>query len=140
MSGSLNRAIICGRLGGDPELRYTQSHTAVATFSVATTEHSKDRDGNAREQTEWHRIVAWSKLGENCAKFLAKGREVLVEGKLQTRSWDDKQSGTKKFTTEIVATNVQFLGSSGQSDGGGSRRSNDDEGDDYQPTSDDIPF
>lgn len=109
MAGSLNRVMIIGNLGQDPELRYTSNQTPVATFSVATTDYRNSPDGQRQEITEWHRIVVWSKQAENCAKYLAKGRTVFIEGRLQTRSWDDKQSGQKRYTTEIVAQNVQFL-------------------------------
>ena len=114
MAGSLNRVMIIGNLGQDPELRYTPNQNAVATFNVATTDHRTSADGQRQEITEWHRVVVWNKVAENCAKYLAKGRTVFVEGKLQTRSWDDKQSGQKRYTTEIVAQNVQFLSSPGQ--------------------------
>ncbi len=109
MAGSLNRVMVIGNLGQDPELRYTSNQTPVATFSVATTDYRNTPDGQRQEITEWHRIVVWSKQAENCAKYLAKGRTVFVEGRLQTRSWDDKQSGQKRYTTEIVAQNIQFL-------------------------------
>lgn len=102
-----------GRLGQDPELRYTANQTPVATFSVATTEF-RGRDGQRQEQTEWHRVVVWSKQAENCAKYLSKGRPVFVEGRLQTRAWDDK-NGQKRYTTEIIATNVQFISAGQQS-------------------------
>ncbi len=106
---SLNRVTVMGNLGQDPELRYTQSQTPVCTFSVATTDYRTGQDGQKIEQTEWHRIVVWGKMGENCSKYLAKGRSVLVEGKLQTRNWEDKQ-GQKRYVTEVVAQNVQFVG------------------------------
>ncbi len=109
MAGSLNRVMIIGNLGQDPELRYTANQTPVATFSVATTDFRTGADGQRQDVTEWHRVVVWSKAAENCAKYLAKGRTVFIEGKLQTRQWDDKQSGQKRYTTEIVAQNVQFL-------------------------------
>lgn len=109
---SVNKVIIIGNLGQDPELRYTPTGTAVCTLNVATTEVRTD-NGNRQEKTEWHRIVVWSKQAENCAKYLAKGRTVFVEGRLQTRSWDDQQSGQKRYATEIVAQNVQFIGGAG---------------------------
>lgn len=109
MAGSLNRVMIIGNLGQDPELRYTTNQTPVATFSVATTDYRNTPDGQRQEITEWHRVVVWSKQAENCAKYLAKGRTVYIEGRLQTRTWDDKQTGQKRYTTEIVAQNVQFL-------------------------------
>lgn len=106
---SMNRVTILGNLGQDPELRYTQSQTPVCTLNVATTDYRTGQDGQRQEFTEWHRVVVWSKAAENCAKYLAKGRTVLVEGRLQTRSWEDKQ-GQKRYMTEIVAQNVQFIG------------------------------
>lgn len=106
---SLNRVMVLGNLGQDPELRYTANQTPVVTLNVATTDVRTDRDGQKQESTEWHRIVVWGKQAENCAKYLAKGRSVFVEGRLQTRSWDDK-TGQKRYTTEIVAQMVQFLG------------------------------
>ncbi len=104
----MNKVIVMGRLGADPEMRYTPNQTAVATLRVATTE-SWTKDGQRQEQTEWHRIIVWGRQAENCSKYLSKGRQVLVEGRLQTRAWDDK-SGQKRYTTEIVASNVQFVG------------------------------
>ncbi|MCH2535148.1 MAG: single-stranded DNA-binding protein [Bdellovibrionales bacterium] len=109
MSG-INKAIIIGRLGADPEVRQVSSGNSVATLSVATSEKWTDRDGQAQERTEWHRVIAWGKLAEICGKFLAKGRQVYVEGRIQTRQWEDSQ-GQKRYTTEIVANTVQFLGS-----------------------------
>jgi single-strand DNA-binding protein len=117
---SLNRVFIIGNLGKDPELRYTQNQNAVATFSVATTDTRTGADGQRQEQTEWHNIVVWGKTAENCSKYLAKGRSVLVEGRLQTRSWEDK-NGQKRYTTEIVANNVTFLGSRNDRDAGAGR-------------------
>lgn len=108
---SLNRVLIMGNLGQDPELRYTQNQTPVVTLNVATTE-SWNKDGQRQEQTEWHRVIVWSKQAENCARYLSKGRSVFIEGKLQTRSWDDK-NGQKRYTTEIVASAVQFLPNAG---------------------------
>ena len=111
---SMNRVVIMGNLGQDPELRYTQSQTPVCTLSVATTDHRTGADGQRQEQTEWHRVVVWSKQAENCAKYLAKGRSVLVEGRLATRSWEDQKTGQKRYVTEIIANNVQFIGGSAQ--------------------------
>lgn len=108
MAGSLNKAIIIGNLGRDPEVRYTQSGQAVCNFSVATNERWRDKGGNDQEQTEWHRVVTWGKLAEICGEHLGKGRMVYVEGRLQTREWSDRQ-GEKRYTTEIVAREVQFL-------------------------------
>ncbi len=107
-----------GNLGQDPELRYTQNQTAVCSLNIATTEFRMGQDGQRQEMTEWHRVVVWGKQAENASKYLAKGRGVFVEGKLQTRSWED-QNGQKRFTTEIVANNVQFLPQGGNNSGGG---------------------
>lgn len=109
MSASVNKVILIGNLGAKPELRYTAGRTPVCNLSLATNESWRDARGNLQERTEWHRIVCW-KQAENHAKFLDKGRQVFIEGKLQTRSWDDQKSGTKRYTTEIVALSVQYLG------------------------------
>jgi single-strand DNA-binding protein len=155
---SLNRVFIMGNLGQDPELRYTPSQTPVVTMSVATTD-VRSVDGQKQEQTEWHRVVVWGKQAENCAKYLKKGRTVFVEGKMQTRTWEDKNGGGKRYTTEVIANNVRFVG------GGASRSEHDNTGhaagyaggggDDYAPSTgsfdagfggpstpslDDIPF
>lgn len=114
MSG-INKVIIIGRLGNDPEVKAISPTQTVAKLSVATSENWNDRDGNKQERTEWHRIVVWGKLAELCGKYLSKGRQVYVEGRLQTRSWDDPQ-GQKKYTTEIIANNIQFLGAVGAQD------------------------
>lgn len=140
----INKAILIGRLGSDPEVRYTPSGVAVANFNIATSEEWKDKDsGEKKERTEWHRIVAWSKLGEICGEYLAKGRQVYIEGRIQTRSWEDRD-GNKRYTTEIVATDVQFLG--GRDAGAGTRAASGASGSDFQgspiqgPEDDDIPF
>lgn len=106
---SVNKVIILGRLGQDPELKYTPTGSAVCNFSLATTENWTDKSGQKQEKTEWHRIVVWGKLAELCNQYLAKGRQAFLEGRLQTRSWDDKE-GNKRYTTEILATTVQFIG------------------------------
>jgi len=106
---SVNKVILIGNLGQDPELRYTQSGKAVTTFSIATNERFRTRDDEFRERTEWHRIVAWEGTAERCARYLSKGNGCYVEGRLQTREWEDKE-GVKRRTTEVVAQNVQFLG------------------------------
>ncbi|MBI2368997.1 MAG: single-stranded DNA-binding protein [Deltaproteobacteria bacterium] len=111
---SVNKVILIGRLGADPEVRYTSSGTAVANFNLATNETWVNKNGERQERTEWHRIVAWGKLGEICREHLAKGKQVYIEGRLQTRSWDDRD-GNKRHTTEIVATNMVMLGSPGES-------------------------
>jgi single-strand DNA-binding protein len=115
MAGSVNKAIVIGNLGKDPEVRFTPGGQAVANFSVATNESWKDKNGQAQERTEWHRIVVWGKLAELCGEYLKKGRSAYVEGRLQTREWTDKE-GKKNYTTEIVANQVVFLGGR---DGGG---------------------
>jgi single-strand DNA-binding protein len=115
---SVNKVILVGNLGKDPELRYTASGTAVANFSLATTERFKDRDGNSQEKTEWHNIVAWRQLAEICGKYLTKGRQVYIEGKIQTRSYEDRD-GNKRYVTEIVADQMQMLGRAGDDNSGG---------------------
>lgn len=108
MSG-VNKVIIVGRLGNDPEIKHTQNGQTVARLSVATSENWTDKSGQKQERTEWHRIVVWGKLADLCGKYLSKGRQVYLEGRLQTRSWEDP-NGQKKYSTEIVANTVQFLG------------------------------
>jgi single-strand DNA-binding protein len=119
---SLNKVTLIGNLGRDPELSYTPSGIAVAKFSIATNERWKDDGGNIQERVEWHNIVAWRKLAEICGQYLKKGSKCYIEGKLQTRSWDDKNTGTKRYMTEIVADDLIMLdsrGASGDSMGGG---------------------
>ena len=108
MAGSLNKAILIGRLGKDPEMRFTPSGRAVTNFTMATSDYWMDQNNERQERTEWHRIVAWGKLAETCAKILAKGKLVYIEGRLQTRAWDDRD-GNKRYTTEIVANAMQIL-------------------------------
>ena len=143
MVGSVNKVIVLGNLGANPELKYLPSGQAVCEMRVATTETYRDRNEQPQERTEWHRIVVWGKTAENCAKYLQKGRQVYVEGRLQTRSWDDKE-GQKRYMTEIVANEVQFLssgrdggggGGGGGAGGGGGRRGG---GDDGPPPPDDF--
>jgi single-strand DNA-binding protein len=114
MAGSYNKVILIGRLGRDPELRYTPSGTPVVNFPLATSETFIDKDGNRQEKTEWHRVVVWSKQAESVANYLSKGRLALVEGSLQTRKWTDNQ-GQERYTTEIRAQRVVFLDSQGSS-------------------------
>jgi len=109
---SVNKVILVGNVGRDPELRYTQGGQPVASFSVATNERFKDRDGNWKDRTEWHRIVAWARLAEICGEYLRKGSQVYIEGRIQTRDWEDKE-GNKRQTTEIVALGMQMLGRRG---------------------------
>lgn len=120
MSG-INKAILVGNLGADPEVRYTQSNQAVANLRIATNEAWTDREGKRQERVEWHRVIAFGRLAEVCQGHLAKGRQVYVEGRIQTREWEDKD-GQKRFTTEIVAQTVQFLGSAPSSGGAGAGR------------------
>ncbi|MBW2713404.1 MAG: single-stranded DNA-binding protein [Deltaproteobacteria bacterium] len=142
---SINKVILIGNLGRDPELKYTQSGQAVCNFSIATTEKWKGKDGQMQEKTEWHRIVAWGKTGELCSQYLSKGRPVYIEGRLQTRDWEDKD-GNKRQTTEINANTVQFLGGGGGrgSEGGAARPSgggtSEDPGFPPPTPDDDIPF
>jgi single-strand DNA-binding protein len=110
---SINKVILIGNLGGDPELRYTATGTAIANFTLATKENWTGKEGNKEERTEWHRIVAWARLGEICGEYLAKGKQVYIEGKLRTRSWEDRD-GNKRYTTEIVAQTMQMLGPAGE--------------------------
>lgn len=142
----INKAILIGNLGRDPELRYTQSGQPVANFTLATTETFNRREGGRDERTEWHRIVAWGRTAELCSQYLSKGRSVYVEGRIQTREWENRE-GQKQRTTEIVAFTVQFLGGprgAGSEGGSGGGRSgegggapSDAEG---PPGGDDIPF
>ena len=106
---SLNKATLIGNLGKDPEVSYTASGVAVAKFSIATNERWKDAEGNVQERTEWHNIVAWRKLAEICGQYLKKGSKVYLEGKLQTRSWDDKNTGVKRYSTELIADDMIML-------------------------------
>jgi single-strand DNA-binding protein len=139
----INKVILIGNLGADPEVRYTPSGVAVAQFNIATSEEWKDKDsGEKRERTEWHRIVAWRRLGEICGEYLSKGQQVYVEGRIQTNTWEDKE-GNKRYTTEIIANTVQFLGKRESSE---SARPRSTTPADYQgvpaqgPADDDIPF
>ncbi len=123
MAGSLNKVIIVGRLGRDPEVRYTQSGQAVASLNIATDESYTAQDGQRVDRTEWHRASVWGKQAEFCGNYLSKGRLVMVEGSLQTRKWQDKQ-GQDRYSTEINARNIQALDSKQNSDGGGASRGN----------------
>jgi single-strand DNA-binding protein len=111
MSG-VNKVILVGNLGADPQIRYTPQGTAVVNFSLATTERFTNKNGEKESRTEWHRIVAWGRLAEICNEYLKKGKQIYVEGRIQTRQWDDKD-GNKKFTTEIIANNMVMLGRAG---------------------------
>ncbi len=117
MAGSVNKAILLGRLGADPELRYTPSGQAVANFNLATNERVQ-KDGAWEDRTEWHRTVVWGKLAERCNQYLKKGNQVYLEGRIQTRKWQDRE-GADRYTTEIVAFSVQFLSTPSDNRGGG---------------------
>ena len=110
MSGSVNRVILVGRLGRDPEVKYTPSGAAVAKFSLATDEVFKDRSGEQQKHTEWHNIVVWNKLAEICGQYLTKGKQVYIEGSIRSRQWED-QAGNKRTSYEIIASRMQMLGS-----------------------------
>ena len=150
----VNKAILVGNLGRDPELRHTQNGQAVVNFTLATSETWTDKSGERVERTEWHRIVVWGKTGEMCAQYLSKGRTVYVEGRIQTREWEDKD-GNKRYTTEINAQTVNFIGprtggggsgggaepdSSDLGGGGSTRGGGPSAGDSGPPADDDIPF
>jgi single-strand DNA-binding protein len=111
MAGSLNKVLLIGNVGRDPEMRYLASGEAVTTFSLATNRRWTGQDGAPREETEWHQVVAWRRLAEQCNEYLSKGRKVYVEGRLQTRSWDDPATGQKRYRTEVVADRMLLLDS-----------------------------
>ena len=142
---SVNKVILIGNLGRDPEMRYTKGGQPVANFTLATNEAFTTRDGQREERTEWHRIVVWGKTAELCVEHLAKGRSVYLEGRIQTREWEDKE-GQKRRTTEVVAQTVQFLG--GPRGAGGGAPPSREQGGSYEgpaddaapPQGDDIPF
>lgn len=144
----LNKVILIGNLGRDPEIRTTQSGQTVANFSVATTRRWRDRDGNRQEDTEWHYIVCWGRQAEVAGQYLTRGRLVSVEGRLQTRSWDDQQSGQKRYRTEVICDNFQMLGGRADSSGQGRAQGRQeaaqpaphDAGFDAAGQDDDIPF
>jgi len=155
MAGTVNKVILVGRVGRDPEVRYTSSGVPVANFSVATDESFKSRNGEQQQHTEWHRVVAWSKLAEICGEYLTKGKLVYIEGSIRSKDWED-QSGNKRTSVEIIARNMQMLGSRSDAEraaAGGSRPAaspsqTSEERDDSGPepsadgeiTDDDIPF
>ena len=154
MAGSVNKVILIGRVGRDPEVRYTSSGSPVATFSVATDESFKAKNGEQQQHTEWHKVVAWSKLAEICGEYLTKGKLVYIEGSIRSRQWED-QSGNKRTSYEIIARNMQMLGSRADSEraaSGGTRpaatsaqnEERYDSGPEIPPegeiTDDDIPF
>ncbi len=155
---SLNRVMLLGNVGRDPEVRYTASGRAVATFTLATSQRWRDQEGNDQERTEWHRIVAWGRLGEICGEYLGKGKQAFIEGRIQSREWED-QDGNKRTTVEIVASDLILLGGSGGGQGfkpddsarkpaspparpaSASKPRNDEKGGYYPPPpEDEIPF
>ena len=115
---SVNKVILVGRLGKDPEIKSTPSGSTVAKFSLATDDRYTDKSGERQERTEWHNIVAWNKLAEICGQYLKKGKLVYIEGAIRTDSWDDKESGQKKYRTEIIAQSMQMLDRRGDEDSG----------------------
>jgi single-strand DNA-binding protein len=140
MAAGVNKVILVGNLTADPEVRNTDSGQTVCEFRMATNESWKGKDGETQERVEYHRVIAWARLGENCGKYLSKGRAVYVEGRNQTRSWEDKE-GNKRYTTEIVARDVQFLGSKDGGGGSSDRQSSSSEPEPKAPPAgDDIPF
>jgi single-strand DNA-binding protein len=141
--GGLNKAMIIGRLGRDPEMRYTPDGVAIANFSIATSEDWKDKNtGEKKEKTEWHRIVAFRRLAEVCGEYLTKGKQVYIEGRLQTSSWE--KDGVTKYTTEIIADKMQFLDSKSEAPSKSSSSGDTAAYDNYinakSDTDDDIPF
>lgn len=140
---SLNRVMLIGNLGKDPEVRFTPGGRAVARFPLATSEMWNDAEGQRQERTEWHNIVVWGKQAETCGQYLAKGRQVFIEGSIRSRQYDDKD-GNKRYITEIIAQRVQFLGGRGEGGGGSRGGGGGGGGDDMPPMptpeDDDIPF
>ncbi len=143
--GTINKAILIGRLGKDPEMKYTPSGTAVASFSIATNYSVKDGDGNYTDKTDWHNIVVFGRRAEFAGEYMSKGRLVYIEGRIQTRSWED-QNGNKKYMTEIISSDVQLLGSKGDS---GASKETEESAPEEQPKdapaqedeeADDLPF
>ncbi|HLW55174.1 MAG TPA: single-stranded DNA-binding protein [Candidatus Angelobacter sp.] len=122
MAKSVNKVILIGNLGKDPEVKYTPSGTPVAKFSLATNEKYKDKSGEWQERTEWHNIVVWQRLAEIVGEYVKKGSKIYVEGRLQTSSWEDKQSGEKKYRTEIVVNDLVLLSGRGEGQGDGEGR------------------
>jgi single-strand DNA-binding protein len=156
MANGLNKVMIIGNLGADPELRHTQNNQSVTRMRIATTESYQDRGGNQQQSTEWHSVVAWGKSAETAAKYLTKGRQVYIEGRLKTRKWQDKE-GKDRYTTEVVAQRVLFLGGRGEAEvpreeaaapfeGGGDGEILDPFASDFEeqgknkPSDDDLPF
>lgn len=138
---SLNKVMIIGRLGKDPDVRYTQSNTAVANMSIATSERFKDKSGEWKEKTEWHKVVAWGRTAEVCQEYLSKGSQVFIEGSLQTNKWEDKDGNTR-YTTEIKTFRMQMLDSKSDSNrqSGGKQPVSSNVNLDDEDIDDDLPF
>jgi len=148
MAKGVNKVFLLGRLGKDPEMRATQGGMTIASFTLATSDRQKDAQGNWQDKTEWHNLVAFQRTAEIVRDYCKKGSQIFVEGKIQTRSWDDKESGQKKYRTEILVNELSLLDSKGSGDGGGYSRSSSNSassssGPEYADqgiTDDDIPF
>lgn len=150
MAKSLNKAMLIGNVGKDPEVKFLPSGSAVANFTLATSERFKDKSGEFQERTEWHNLVAYQRLAEIIRDYVKKGSKVYVEGRIQTRSWDDQQSGQKRYRTEIVVNDLVLLSGRGDGEGGGGARqsgsydqrtpANDELMHSAEITDDDIPF
>ena len=140
----INKVMLIGNLGADPEMRFTQNGAPVASFTVATTEKWKGQDGQMKEQTEWHRVIAWQRLAEICGEYLSKGSRVYIEGKLHTRSWE--KDGQKHYTTEIVAREMKMLsprtsgGGGGEFSGSGAGYGSGESFQEPPPMGEDVPF
>jgi single-strand DNA-binding protein len=144
MAKSVNKVILIGNLGKDPEVKFTQSGAAIARFSLATNERYKDKGGEWQDRTEWHTIVAWQRLAEIVGEYIKKGSKVYIEGRLQTSSWEDKQSGEKKYRTEIIAQELVMLGSRTDTESGATSSRSENHDQEEVPagaiTDEDIPF
>ena len=136
---SVNKVILVGNLGKDPEVRFTKGGQAVANFSIATSEKWTGKDGNKEERTEWHNIVAWGKLGEICGEYLSKGKQIYIEGKLQTQNWEDND-GNMRYKTEIVASNMTMLSGTTGGANGGNHEAPESSMSQRPADDDDIPF
>lgn len=140
MAKSINKVILLGNLGRDPEVKYTPAGVPVAKFSLATNERYKDKGGEWQDKTEWHNIIAWQRLAEIVSEYVKKGSKIYIEGRLQTSSWDDKKSGEKKYRTEIVASDIVLLSGGGEPDGKAKAPVRTAEPEHTEITDEDIPF